>query len=169
MKIWREIEVFGTVFIGKTKKRRLNWSVQIHIEYWWHRCKPFLWNKQHKKSQRSSIQNIQEICEVFKILQDYDDNINNISLLTHVDVATKDNKYDCIKVLLSMILTEWCHYGIVCLMVLWTLILLIVLKVNWINFRLIQMFYVTGKPTLLGPETEVYGRCNVFFLKIGLC
>jgi len=46
---------------------------------------------------------------------------------------------NCIKVLLNMILeitfslTEWCHYGIVCLMVLWTLSLLIVLKVDYIR------------------------------------
>jgi len=80
--------------------------------------------------------------EVFKILQGYYNNINNISLLHHIDVATRGNKNKvyqspkCIKVLLNMILegtfslTEWCHYGIVCLMLLWTLIPLIVLKVD---------------------------------------
>jgi len=32
--------------------------------------------------------------EVFKILHGYyDDNINNISLLPHIDVATRGNKY----------------------------------------------------------------------------
>jgi len=74
-----------------------------------------------------------------------------------------------IKVLSNMILestfslTEWCHYGIVCLMVLWTLILLIVLKVDYINFEIMKMFYITGKPTLLGPGTEVYIQYNVLF------
>jgi len=71
--------------------------------------------------------------EVFNILHCYYDNINKISLLPHVDVATRGN---CIKVLFNIILestfslTEWCHYGILCPMVLWTLILLIVLKVD---------------------------------------
>jgi len=46
-------------------------------------------------------------------------------------------------------------------MVLWTLMLLIVLKVNKINFGLIKMFYISGKPTLLVPGTEVYVRYNV--------
>jgi len=31
--------------------------------------------------------------KVFKILHGFYDNINNISLLPHVDVATRDNKY----------------------------------------------------------------------------
>jgi len=74
--------------------------------------------------------------EVLKILYGYYDNIIKISLLPDVDVATGGKKINCIKVMLNMILdstfsqTECCHYGIVCLMVLWTLILLIVLKVD---------------------------------------
>jgi len=69
--------------------------------------------------------------EAFKILHGYYDNIYNISLLPHVDVATRGKNINCIKVLLNIILestfslTEWCHYEIVCLMV-WALILLIV-------------------------------------------
>jgi len=72
--------------------------------------------------------------EVFKILHVYYENINIIHLLPHIDIATRGNKY---KLYLSNMilestfsLTEWCHYGIVCLMVLWTLILLIILKVD---------------------------------------
>jgi len=76
---------------------------------------------------------------------------------------------NCIKVLSYKILespfslTEWYHYGIVCLMVLLTLIVLIVLKVDSINFGIIKMFYITGKPTLLGPGTEVYVHYNILF------
>jgi len=44
-------------------------------------------------------------------------------------------------------------------MVLWTEILLIVLKVDLINFGIIK----TGKPSLLGPGTEVYVQYNVLF------
>jgi len=47
-------------------------------------------------------------------------------------------------------------YGIVSLILLWILNLLIVLKkVDWTNSGIIKMFYITGKPILLGPETEV--------------
>jgi len=62
--------------------------------------------------------------EVFKILHGYYDNINKISRLHHVDVATRVTNINCINVTLNKIvestfkLTEWCHYGIVCLMVL---------------------------------------------------
>jgi len=78
----------------------------------------------------------QEVIEVSKILHGYYDNINNISLVPHVDIATRGNKYklnqSSVKYDLgsTFSLTEWCHYGIVCLMVLWTLILLFVLKVD---------------------------------------
>jgi len=87
--------------------------------------------------------------------------------LPHVDVAIQGvTNINSIKVLLNMnlrkhfSLTEWCHCGIVCLVVLWTLILLLVLKVDWINFGLTAMLW---KPISLGPETEVYVRCKVFF------
>jgi len=60
-------------------------------------------------------------------------------------------------------LTQWCHYGIVCLVMLSTLILLIVLNVDQIIFGQTKMLYMTGKLTLLGPATEVYARCNVLF------
>jgi len=68
---------------------------------------------------------------------------------------------NCIKALSNIILEstllliEWCLYGIVYLILLWILNLLIVLKVDWTNSGIIKMFYITGKPILLGPETEV--------------
>jgi len=74
--------------------------------------------------------------EVFKILHGYYDNINNISLLPHVNVATRHYKY---KLYQSSVkydlrkhfsLIEWCHNGIVCLMVFVTLKLTSVLKVD---------------------------------------
>jgi len=67
--------------------------------------------------------------EVFKIVHGYYDNINNFSLLPHVKYKLYQSsvKYDLES---TFSLTEWCHYGIDCLMVLWTLILLIVLKVD---------------------------------------
>jgi len=48
-------------------------------------------------------------------------------------------------------------------MLLWTLTVLIVLRVDWINFGIVKMFYITGKPTLLGPGTEVYVHYKVLF------
>jgi len=78
-----------------------------------------------------------DMIEVFKILHGYYDNINNISLSPHVDVATRGNKYKLYQSSVKYVLRKhfftnrWCHYGIVCLiMVLRTLILLIALKVN---------------------------------------
>jgi len=74
--------------------------------------------------------------EVFKILHGYYNGIDKISLLPHVNTATRGNTYNCIKALSNTILestfllTEWCLYGIVYLILLWTLNLLIVLKVD---------------------------------------
>jgi len=46
-----------------------------------------------------------DMIEVFKILHGYYDNINNISLLPHIDVATRVvTNINCIKVLLHKIL-----------------------------------------------------------------
>jgi len=63
--------------------------------------------------------------EIFKIVHGYYDIVNNISLLPHIDVAIQRIiNINVIKVLSNMILestfslTVWCHYGIVCLMVL---------------------------------------------------
>jgi len=69
--------------------------------------------------------------EVFKIVHGYYDNITNISLVPHIDVATKGIKYKLYQSSVKYDLRK--HFitnknGIVCLMVLWTLILLIVLK-----------------------------------------
>jgi len=55
----------------------------------------------------------------------------------------------------TFLLIEWCLCGIVYLILLWILNILIVLKVDWTYSGIIKMFYITGKPILLGPETEV--------------
>jgi len=86
--------------------------------------------------------------EVFKILHGYYDNINNFSLLPHVDFAKRGNKYKLYQSSVkyyriegTLSPAEWWHNGIVCLMVLWTLILSIVLNVHYINSGLIKMFW----------------------------
>jgi len=54
--------------------------------------------------------------EIFKILHGYYDIINNISLLPHVDVATRGSKYELHQSSDYMILegtfslTEWCRH-----------------------------------------------------------
>jgi len=71
--------------------------------------------------------------EVFKILHGYYNN-NLFCLISMLLQGVRNRNY--IEVLSNMILestfslTEWGLYGIVCLMLLWTLILIIVLKVN---------------------------------------
>jgi len=83
-------------------------------------------------------------------------NVNVMSILLQGVI-----NINCIKALSNMIiestflLIEWCLYGIVYLILFWILNLLIVLKVDWTNSGIIKMFYITGKPILLGPETEV--------------
>jgi len=71
--------------------------------------------------------------EVFKILQGYYNNSNKISLLPHIDFATRGNKYKLYQSSVKYDLRK--HFfpnravsihGIDCLMLLWTLILLIV-------------------------------------------
>jgi len=77
----------------------------------------------------SSANERSRMIEVFKIVYGYYDNISRIYLLPHVDVATRGNKYKLYQshvkydLQSTFSLTEWCHYGIACLMVLWTLIL----------------------------------------------
>jgi len=102
--------------------------------------------------------------EVFKILHGYYNGrpIDNISLLPRVNTATRGNKYKLYQSSVKydlrkhfFLLTGWCLYGIVYLISLWILNLLIVLKVDWTHSSMIKMFYITGKPILLGPETEV--------------
>jgi len=36
-------------------------------------------------------------------------------------------------------------------------------NIKWISFGIIKMFYLTGKPTLLGSGTEVYVHYKVLF------
>jgi len=106
----------------------------------------------------------------FRILHGYYDIINNISLLPHVDVATKGNKY---KLYLSSVKYDLRKQFFTNRVVsLWNSLPDGVVDSDTINcfksrretnFGLTKMFYITGKPTLMGPGTEVYVRYNVLF------
>jgi len=107
--------------------------------------------------------------EVFKILHGYYNNINKISLLPDVDIAAKGNKYKLYQSSVKYNLRR--HFFTNRVVSLWNSLLNSVVdsdsinrfKVDLINFGIIKMFYITGKPTLLGPGTEVYVHYNVLF------
>ena len=99
-----------------------------------------------------------DMIELFKILHGFYDNTSNdntskLSRLT-LELLQEATNMNCIKVLLNMILKstflliEWCHYGIVYRMKLWILSLLIVLKVDLINFGIINLLNITGMASL---------------------
>jgi len=103
--------------------------------------------------------------EVFKILHGYYANIIYISLLPHVDVATMGNKYKLYHSSVKYDLRK--HFFTNRVVSLWNSLPDGVVDSDTINcfksrldkFWTIKMFYITGKPTLLGPGNEVYVRC----------
>ena len=88
--------------------------------------------------------------------------ITSLSRLT-LELLQEVTNLNCIKDLLNMILKstflliEGCHNGIVYEKKLWILTLLMVLKVDLINFGIIDLLNITGMPeTSLELGTEVY-------------